>query len=94
MVKNIVVINICALLLSACSAPSGTWKWRHPDAGYEEKYRARDIHECEQYALEADMNGKRQLLRPARDYGGWGNFSFEFCMQERGWSLEFEEWDR
>jgi len=27
------------------------------------------------------------------DYGGWGVFPFEFCMRERGWYQEYEEYN-
>lgn len=79
------------LWLTACTLQPGLWEWQHPDAGYAERYRERDIDECEEYALDADMDGKRHPLRQARDYGGWGDFPFEFCMQQRGWQLEFTE---
>lgn len=87
--RKALVVTI--LLFTACTPRPGLWTWHHPDPAYAEKYRARDVEECEEYALDAEMDGRRHLLRPARDYGGWGDFSFEFCMEERGWKLEFEK---
>lgn len=84
-------LAVTVLLLSACTPRPGLWEWRHPDPSYAEKYRARDIAECEEHAREAEMDGRNHLLKPARPYGGWGDFPFEWCMQERGWRLEFVE---
>lgn len=77
------------LFLIACTIQPGLWTWRHADATYAERHLARDIYECEEYAQQAAANGPRYRVVNARDYGGWGNFDFEFCMQERNWRLEF-----
>lgn len=78
------------LCASACTPHAGLWVWRHPDADYARQMRARDVAECEQYALDVWMDGPFDTAT-ARDYGGWGSFDFDFCMQERGWHLEYEK---
>jgi hypothetical protein len=78
----------CGLIVSSgCVHPTSTWEWRHPDQQYAQKYKARDIEQCEQYAGIENMDGPGEF-HTARDYGGWGDFPFEFCMQQRGWDME------
>ncbi len=79
------------LCLSACTPQPGLWVWRHPDPGYARENKGRDIAACEQYALVHRMDGPFSFDH-ARDYGGWGDFSFEFCMEERGWRQTFEKY--
>lgn len=77
------------LFLTGCDLQPGRWTWRHDDATYAERNRARDIDECEDYAVVAKQDGKIHELRNAREYGGWGSFEFEVCMNQRGWRMEF-----
>ncbi|ORJ62065.1 hypothetical protein [Geothermobacter hydrogeniphilus] len=77
-----------SIILAACAGPRGSWEWqRAPDAS-EVRNVDTDIWECEIFA---DENDDDVVWRPAngRPYGEWGNFNFEWCMQERGWRLEF-----
>lgn len=89
--KPLVTAIGLALLLIACTPQPGLWVWRHPDPQYAREHKARDIAECEQYALDNRMDGPF-TFENTRDYGGWGNFSFEFCMQERGWQQAYEKY--
>lgn len=82
-------LSVAIFFLVACSTQPGLWQWQHRDTGYAEKYRARDIYQCERYSLENGMDDDLHELKMTREYGGWGDFDFEFCMQERGWHLEF-----
>ncbi|PNU21663.1 hypothetical protein C2E25_00070 [Geothermobacter hydrogeniphilus] len=78
---------ILALLLAGCALQSGSWEWRPVDNRTGQKVD-QDIWECEIFA---DENDDAVVWRPAngRPYGEWGNFNFEWCMQERGWRQEF-----
>jgi len=84
-----ILLLSCLLLLGACTIPPGQWEWRHDDPQYAESHRAEDIYECEKHAIEEASDGPRFRISNARPYGGWGNFDFEFCMQQRGWHLEY-----
>ncbi len=75
-------------LLAGCALPSGSWTWAHPDIGYAARNKARDIEKCEKYAEAHQIEGPFSAAGSAHAYGGWGDFDFEFCMQERGWRLE------
>lgn len=77
------------LFLTACTIQPGLWTWQHRDARYAERHRAQDIFECEEYAQQTAVNGPPYEVVSAREYGGWGNLDFEFCMRERGWELKF-----
>ena len=76
------------MLLSGCAAPSGHWTWvPAQESGAEDLSQA--ISDCEEYARDVDHNGNLEGFRNARPYGGWGNFSFETCMNRRGWELQY-----
>ncbi len=81
------LISCVLAMIYGCSHPKGTWVWRHSDP-HSQIYKSRDIAQCEQYAGIENMGAPGEI-HTARDYGGWGDFSFEFCMQERGWDLQF-----
>jgi len=83
------MVVLLLLLVAGCAWQPGHWRWLHPDAHYAAQYRWRDISECEDYALRVAPNGPPFAVTQARDYGGWGNWDFEFCMEGLGWSLEF-----
>ena len=84
-----IIALFCLLFLTGCDLQPGRWTWRHDDATYAERNRARDIDECEDYAVVVKQDGKIREFRNAREYGGWGSFEFEFCMNQRGWRMEF-----
>lgn len=76
------------LALFGCLGQARQWRWEHPESGYAERHRQEDIAACEQEAIDLRTNGP---FRPenARPYGGWGDFDFEFCMEQRGWELVY-----
>lgn len=83
------MVVLLLLIVAGCALQPGRWRWQHPDVHYAEEYRWRDISECEDYAIRVESNGPPFAVTQARDYGGWGNFDFEVCMERRGWHLEF-----
>ncbi len=82
---------ILSRLLSVCIGQPEQWSWQHADSHYSRKNSERDIYGCGEAAKEQAMDGALHELSNARGYGGWGNFDFEFCMEERGWKLTFVE---
>ena len=91
MKKTVFIIGL-TLVLAACSgAPRGGWEWHHPDPGYAEKYRGRDVFECDEYAQTNKMGDRFDHIFGHSDYGSWGVFPFEFCMRERGWYMEYHQ---
>lgn len=76
-----------AINLSGCAHGLTSWVWDHPDPDYALCCKDQDIFRCEGYAKEVAMGGPLHENSNARDFGGWGNFDFEFCMNEKGWRL-------
>lgn len=67
--------------------------WRFPDGSYDPERLAEDIYACEEYTAIADDHDF-VTSRGARAYGGWGNFTFEYCMNKKGWALTRVSTDR
>jgi hypothetical protein len=61
--------------------------WRYPDGSYDPKHLDRDVWECEEFTAITDEKSLFVTAPGARQWGGWGNFTFERCMGERGWVL-------
>ncbi len=80
-------VVLAAVILGGCGHALTAWVWDHPDPEYAQLYRDRDIFECEWYARDVAMDGPLHEFSNAREFGGWGNFDFEFCMNEKGWRL-------
>ena len=76
-----------ALLLLAAACAHERLAWRYPDGSYDPERLAEDIDDCEEYTAIAEDDGSFVALGGAREWGGWGNFTFERCMNDRGWVL-------
>ncbi len=83
------VILAVLLLSAACAMEPGSWRWLHPDPQYAAKNLWRDIDDCEDFANRVEDRGPFGLSSNARDYGGWGDFQFELCMERRGWKMTY-----
>jgi hypothetical protein len=81
---------LALVLLVSCASHYGRWVWRHPDGSYNSKQLWDDIYQCEEYRKTVEDKGPSNLFSDARDYGGWGDFQFEFCMNQRNWFLKYE----
>jgi len=86
--KRFLVI-LLFLLATGCAKTPELWHWESQDDGPSEQRRSEDIYECERYARQVDMDGPLDDYSRGRNYGGWGNFSFERCMESRGWRLVY-----
>ena len=75
-----------ALLLLAAACAHERLDWRYPDGSYDRKRLAEDIYDCEEHTAIADDDGF-VAFGGARAWGGWGSFTFERCMNDRGWVL-------
>ncbi len=86
--RKLIRAGLClsVLILLGCFGPSRQWRWTHPDSGYADLNRPADIAFCEQETLDISTNGPFSVEN-SRPYGGWGDFIFELCMEERGWEL-------
>lgn len=84
------VFVLAVLLVStACAVKSESWHWEHPDPKYAGQYLWRDINKCEDLASRLEDRGPFEVSGNARDYGGWGDFRFELCMESRGWEMAY-----
>ena len=84
-------ILVLAVLLgsAACAMEYGSWRWRHPDPQYAAKNLWHDIDDCEDFAARVEDRGPFGFASNARDYGGWGDFQFELCMERLGWKMTY-----
>lgn len=87
------LLLIYLISLSGCFGSGASWNWAHPDPVYAERQRQHDIDFCEQQTSEISSRGPFQS-GGARPYGGWGDFIFELCMEERGWVLVQHKGDK
>ena len=84
------IVVLAVLLVSvACSMEHGSWRWLHPDPQYAAHNLWRDIDDCEDFAARVEDRGPFDFSSNARDYGGWGDFQFELCMERRGWKMTY-----
>lgn len=82
-------ILLLVLVVAGCAWSAPQWHWQHPDNHYAQQHREQDIYECEEYASQLATNGPPDDYALGRNYGGWGNFTFELCMESRGWQLVY-----
>jgi hypothetical protein len=77
---------VAVFLLGASACAHERLVWRFPDGSYDSRQLAEDVDACEAYTVVADDEEFVNAVG-AREYGGWGNFTFEYCMNKRGWTL-------
>jgi hypothetical protein len=82
---------LAALLAVATAAgcATGRWEWQRPDGPGEPEELRVDVAECEERARQTEDRRRYRSVEGARPYGGWGNFDFEFCMNQRDWQLRY-----
>jgi hypothetical protein len=78
---------LAALVVTAC-ASSGSWAWRRADGSVDSGQLRDDIAQCEEYRQVAEQKGPDAQFAP-RAYGEWGNSSFEYCMGQKHWRLQY-----
>jgi hypothetical protein len=78
---------VAPCLLSASACAHERLVWRFPDGSYDPGQVAEDIRACEEHTAIADDDERVVSALGARAYGGWGSFTFEHCMHQRGWVL-------
>jgi hypothetical protein len=79
---------VLVALASACASLQGRLDWRRADGSYDPVQLRDDVYECEYYTAANDGRGGRFFSgENARAWGGWGNRTFEWCMQRKAWVL-------
>jgi len=84
------LLSVFAVTLG-CAGATGSWEWQPTTEQALAAGKANTIWECEMKAAEEQDDKCFRELVNARPYGGWGDFGFEFCMEQRGWKLTFME---
>ncbi len=82
------ILLLTIVLLVGCTFQPGTWEWRPTERHTGEQSLAEDIWDCEIF-YESQLDDILEANAFIRPFGAWGDFDFEWCMEQRGWRQQF-----